>query len=67
MIHSAIHLGFQFTLEQLNKLVDRINQQTRCCIFTGDLMDEPNKFANSNQIIPILKNKRSIWKICYLR
>ena len=52
---SDTHLGFQFTLEQLNKLVDRINQlKPDVVFFTGDLMDEPNKFANSNQIIPIL-------------
>ena len=52
---SDTHLGFQYTLEQLNKLVDRINQlKPDVVFFTGDLMDEPNKFANSNQIIPIL-------------
>ena len=52
---SDTHLGFQYTLEQLNKLVDRINSLNPDVVFfTGDLMDEPNKFANSNQIIPIL-------------
>ena len=52
---SDTHLGFQYTLEQLNKLVDRINVLNPDVVFfTGDLMDEPNKYANSNQIIPIL-------------
>jgi uncharacterized protein len=54
---SDTHLGFQFTMEQLKKLVDRINYlKPDVVFFTGDLMDEPNKFANSNQIIPILLN-----------
>jgi uncharacterized protein len=52
---SDTHLGFQYSLEQLNKLVDRINKlKPDVVFFTGDLMDEPNKFVNSNQIIPIL-------------
>lgn len=52
---SDTHLGFQYTLEQLKKLIDRINHlQPDMVIFTGDLMDEPNKYKNSEQIIPIL-------------
>src|SRR3954451_3191391 len=52
---SDTHLGFQYTLEQLEKLIDRINHiQPDMVIFTGDLMDEPNKYKNSEQIIPIL-------------
>lgn len=52
---SDTHLGFQYTLKQLEKLIDRINSLNPDIIFfTGDLMDEPNKYKNSEQIIPIL-------------
>ncbi|MCQ6275093.1 metallophosphoesterase [Bacillus sp. V3B] len=52
---SDTHLGFQYTLKQLEKLIDRINQLNPDIVFfTGDLIDEPNKYKNSEQIIPIL-------------
>lgn len=52
---SDTHLGFQYTIKQLDKLVDRINRlQPDMVFFTGDLMDEPNKYSNSDQIIPSL-------------
>ncbi|WP_338451888.1 metallophosphoesterase [Niallia oryzisoli] len=52
---SDTHLGFQYTIKQLDKLVDRINRlQPDMVFFTGDLMDEPNKYPNSDQIIPSL-------------
>src|SRR4051794_29226723 len=48
---SDTHLGFQYTLKQLEKLIDRINSLNPDIIFfTGDLMDEPNKYKNSEQI-----------------
>ncbi|WP_071395502.1 metallophosphoesterase [Bacillus tuaregi] len=54
---SDTHLGFQYTIKQLDKLVDRINRlQPDIVFFTGDLMDEPNKYPNSEQIIPSLSN-----------
>lgn len=54
---SDTHLGFQYTLKQLDKLIDRINRlQPDIVLFTGDLMDEPNKFPKSDQIIPSLSN-----------
>ncbi|WP_251553840.1 metallophosphoesterase [Neobacillus muris] len=52
---SDTHLGFQFTLSQLKKLVNKINQLNPDIIFfTGDLMDEPNKFTQINELLPIL-------------
>lgn len=54
---SDTHLGFQYDLIQLSSLVEKINQQKPDIIFfTGDLMDEPNRYAEGNQIISILKN-----------
>lgn len=53
---SDTHLGFQYTIEQLNKLVDRINQlEPDIVFFTGDLIDQPNQFEESEKIVPILK------------
>ncbi|WP_462409093.1 metallophosphoesterase [Neobacillus sp. Marseille-QA0830] len=53
---SDTHLGFQYTLQQFDKLVEKINQlKPDLIFFTGDLMDEPNKFTQLNELIPILK------------
>lgn len=53
---SDTHVGHHFTLEQLKKIVDEINAlKPDLLFFTGDLMDEPNKYAATNHLIPILK------------
>jgi uncharacterized protein len=53
---SDTHLGFQYNLNQLNKLVDKINNiHPDIILFTGDLMDEPNKYTEADLISPILK------------
>lgn len=53
---SDTHLGFQYDLNQLNSLVKRINQlKPDIVFFTGDLIDEPNKYSRAKQIVPILK------------
>jgi len=53
---SDTHVGHYYTLEQLTLLVDRINSyKPDLLFFTGDLMDEPNKYAAANHLIPILK------------
>lgn len=53
---SDTHLGFQYTLEQLEKLVDRINEiQPDILFFTGDLLDEPNKYTESERAVAILQ------------
>ena len=42
---SDTHLGFQYSIEQLKKLIERINQlEPDIILFTGDLMDQPNKY-----------------------
>lgn len=52
---SDTHLGFQYTRRQLTKIVNTINKQNPDVVFfTGDLMDEPNKYTNSQELIPIL-------------
>ncbi|WP_449539843.1 metallophosphoesterase [Ferdinandcohnia sp. Marseille-Q9671] len=52
---SDTHIGHYFTLEQLTRIVDKINEQKPDIIFfTGDLMDEPNKYAAANHLIPLL-------------
>ncbi|GLB60398.1 metallophosphoesterase [Cytobacillus sp. NCCP-133] len=53
---SDTHLGFHYELSQLEELIDKINKQNPDIIFfTGDLMDEPNKYAEASRIAPILK------------
>lgn len=53
---SDTHLGFQYTIEQLEKLVEDINEmEPDILFFTGDLLDEPNKYAGTEIVIPILK------------
>jgi uncharacterized protein len=53
---SDTHVGFHYSLQQLKKLVKKINNlQPDLIFFTGDLLDEPNKFEEINQIVPILQ------------
>lgn len=53
---SDTHLGFQYNLQQLNKLITKINNlNPDLILFTGDLMDEPNRYNKINQIVPLLK------------
>lgn len=52
---SDTHLGFHYSVEQLAKIVKTINKlNPDVVVFTGDLMDEPNKYQHSEEIIPIL-------------
>src|SRR5690606_32433128 len=42
---SDTHIGYNFDIDQLQKVVEKINRfSPDLVIFTGDLMDEPNKF-----------------------
>ncbi|MDF1506784.1 metallophosphoesterase [Robertmurraya sp. DFI.2.37] len=53
---SDTHLGFQYTLEQLQELVEEINNhKPDILFFTGDLLDEPNKYGEFERVISILK------------
>ncbi|RDU38401.1 metallophosphoesterase [Neobacillus piezotolerans] len=56
ILFSDTHIGFQYTLERLNTLARKINnQRPDIIIFSGDLMDEPNKYESAQAIVPILK------------
>jgi uncharacterized protein len=53
---SDTHLGHFFELEQLQHVINKINHlQPDILFFTGDLIDEPNRYAFVNNIAPILK------------
>lgn len=53
---SDTHIGFHFTLSDLERLVRKINRlQPDCILFTGDLMDAPNQFESIDKIAPILQ------------
>ncbi|WP_077622182.1 metallophosphoesterase [Sediminibacillus massiliensis] len=52
---SDTHVGFHYSLEQLEELVYEINAQSPdIVVFTGDLVDMPNEFPWGNGIIEIL-------------
>lgn len=52
---SDVHLGPNYSLEQLEKLVDRINElEPDIVAFTGDLMDVPSEFQDRSKISEIL-------------
>ena len=53
---SDTHLSEHFTIDRLQKIVDKINSLSPDLLFfTGDLMDEPNQYAQINQIVTVLK------------
>ncbi|AIE59470.1 metallophosphoesterase [Bacillus methanolicus] len=52
---SDTHLGFQYNLTQFEKLISKINSlKPDIIFFTGDLMDNPNKFSETDKIAPLL-------------
>ncbi|MEH7177357.1 metallophosphoesterase [Neobacillus vireti] len=63
---SDTHLGFHYNLNQLKNLVKKINHlQPDIIIFTGDLLDEPNKYKEINKVAPILQQlKANMGKYC---
>ncbi|MGE7779328.1 metallophosphoesterase [Peribacillus sp. NPDC097264] len=57
---SDTHLGFQFQLSDLQAIVEKINQMDPdIVLFTGDLMDEPNKYNAQNEIPPVLNQLKA--------
>lgn len=57
---SDTHLGFQYTLEQLSELVYKINDlNPDILFFTGDLLDAPNQYKESDKVISILQNLKA--------
>lgn len=63
---SDTHLGFQYNLRQFKKLINKINAlKPDVIIFSGDLMDEPNKFMEINHLVPLLQQlKAPLGKYC---
>jgi len=63
---SDTHLGFQFQLKDLQTLIQKINAlQADVIIFTGDLMDKPDKYRNYKEIIPVLQKLHApLGKFC---
>src|SRR5699024_11505933 len=57
---SDTHIGFHYTLEQFNDLVRKINElNPDLIVFTGDLVDEPNKYHWNDQLIQSLRDRKS--------
>lgn len=53
---SDTHLGFHYTLAQLEKLVTTINElEPDIIVFTGDLIDEPQTFTETQPLIKVLQ------------
>jgi len=54
---SDTHLGFQYTLDQLNELMKKINDlQPDIIVFTGDLVDDPDQYDWNPRLINILRS-----------
>ncbi|HWO74880.1 MAG TPA: metallophosphoesterase [Bacillus sp. (in: firmicutes)] len=54
---SDTHLGFHYELQDLTLAADKIMAlKPDIIVFTGDLMDEPQNYPYSEQIIPILQS-----------
>lgn len=52
---SDTHIGFQYTIEQLKKLVSEINgQNPDLIVFTGDLLDDPRHYTEGKSVISLL-------------
>lgn len=57
---SDTHIGHNFELEQLAKCTDAINKlKPDLIFFTGDLIDEPNRYPFAESIPPILSKLRA--------
>lgn len=54
---SDTHIGFHYSLEQINKLITEINRQAPdIIVFTGDLVDDPEDYTWNHQLIKKLKS-----------
>ncbi|UOQ48019.1 metallophosphoesterase [Gracilibacillus caseinilyticus] len=54
---SDTHIGFQYSLDQLEKLVVEINQaEPDLVVFTGDLVDNPHIYNIPNRLITLLQS-----------
>lgn len=54
---SDTHLGFHYDLNQFKKMLTQISSlEPDIIFFTGDLMDAPNQYPFTEEIVPLLKN-----------
>lgn len=57
---SDTHIGFHYSLEQMNKLINKINSQNPdVIVFTGDLVDDPNSYKWNKKLIKQLKSLKA--------
>lgn len=57
---SDVHLGPHYSLQQLEKLVERVNElEPDVIAFTGDLIDVPSAFEGRSEISDVLGKLRS--------
>jgi predicted MPP superfamily phosphohydrolase len=57
---SDIHLSEEYSIDQLVKIVNKINQLSPDVIFfTGDLIDKPNQYGYLHQISPVLRRLKA--------
>lgn len=57
---SDTHLNDHFQIEHLKKVVNKVNEfEPDLIVFTGDLIDEPNRYPYLEQIPPVLKRLRA--------
>ncbi|WP_017753538.1 metallophosphoesterase [Calidifontibacillus oryziterrae] len=60
VLFSDTHLGHYYSINEFTKLINIINEQAPDIIlFTGDLIDAPNKYKDINKIAPLLKQLRA--------
>lgn len=54
---SDTHIGFHYDLSELERLVEKINdEKADLIVFTGDLIDQPNTFEERNKLSSLLKD-----------
>lgn len=60
VLFSDTHLGFNYSVQQFTDLLSLINEEAPDIIlFTGDLMDAPNKYKEIGKITQLLKELRA--------
>jgi predicted MPP superfamily phosphohydrolase len=53
---SDVHLGYYYDVDEFHKVVKRINSlRPHIVFFTGDLLDEPNRYDYTNEVTMLLK------------
>ncbi|MCT2534332.1 metallophosphoesterase [Aquibacillus koreensis] len=53
---SDTHIGFHYTIDQFNSMIDSLNKlKPDCVVFTGDLVDMPHKYGWGDPIVQSLQ------------